>query len=78
MGSRRGEADAAADLLCAHWLGMMRTGRAETARALIESFPSEFAADHQPLAIAAAGVYAMTGQTQLARRWLDAADGRDI
>ena len=69
-----GETDAAADMLCAHWLDMLRTGRAETARALIESFPSEFAADHQPLAMAAAGVYAMTGHTQSARRWLDVAE----
>ena len=38
------------------------------------SFPAEFAADHQPLALAAAGVYAMTGHTQSARRWLDVAE----
>ena len=73
-GLAAGEADAAADLLCGNWLGMMRTGRAETVRALVESFPLEFAADHQPLALAAAGVYAMTGHTQLALRWLGAAE----
>ena len=73
-GLAAGETDAAADLLCGHWLGMMRTGRAETVRALIESFPPEVAGDHQPLALAAAGVYAMTGHTRSARRWLGAAE----
>ena len=72
-GLAAGEADAAADLVSGHWLGMLSTGRAETARALIASFPPEFVAHHQPLAVAAAGANAMTGHQEAARRWLDAA-----
>ncbi|MGI9646370.1 MAG: LuxR C-terminal-related transcriptional regulator, partial [Ilumatobacteraceae bacterium] len=67
------ETGAAADLLCAHWASMMGSGRHETARALIALFPPEFGTGHQPLAIAGAAVKAMTGHSEAARYWLDAA-----
>jgi LuxR family maltose regulon positive regulatory protein len=73
-GLAAGEVDAAADLLCENWLPMLNSGRAETARALIAMFPPEIVADHQPLALAAAGTYAMTGHSQAAQRWLAVAE----
>ena len=73
-GLAAGEVDAAADLLCEHWFLMMGSGRAETARALVASFPPEVVADHQPFAIAAASVNAMTGYPEAAQRWLGAAE----
>jgi LuxR family maltose regulon positive regulatory protein len=73
-GIAAGESDAAADLLCGSWRLMMGSGRAETARALVLSFGRENLANHQPFAIAAAGVLAMTGHPEAAQRWLDAAE----
>ena len=73
-GLAAGEVDAAADLLCENWISMMGSGHAETARALVASFPSEHVANHQPFAIAAASVNAMTGYPGAARRWLDTAE----
>ena len=73
-GIAAGEFDAAADLLCENWLPMLNTGRAETARALIAMFPPEIVEDHQPLALAAAGVNAMLGYPSASRRWLAVAE----
>ena len=60
-GIAAGEVDAAADLLSKNNFPMVNSGRAETARALVASFPPEDVADHQPFAVAAAGITAMTG-----------------
>ena len=68
------EADAAADLLCEKWAGMMHSGRTETLRVLIARFPPGIVEGHQPLAMAAAGVNAMAGHATTARRWLRAAE----
>lgn len=73
-GLAAGEVDAAADLMAASWAIMMGTGHAETARALVASFPPDDVASHQPFAIAAAGANAMTGYPEAALRWLDAAE----
>ena len=73
-GIAAGEVDAAADLLAENNFPMMNSGRAETARALVASFPPEMVADHQPFAVAAAGINAMTGQSEAARRWLAVAE----
>jgi len=73
-GIAAGEFDAAADLLAENNFPMMNSGRAETARALVASFPPEVVADHQPFAVAAAGINAMTGYSEAARRWLAVAE----
>ena len=73
-GLAAGEIDAAADLLSGHWFLMMGSGRAETARALVASFPPEIVADHQPFAVAAAGIDAMTGYSEASQRWLAVAE----
>ena len=73
-GLAAGEVDAAADLLAENNFPMMNSGRAETARALVASFPPEKVADHQPFAVAAAGINAMTGHSEAARRWLAVAE----
>ena len=73
-GLAAGEIDAAADLLSENNFPMVNSGRAETARALVASFPPEIVADHQPFAVAAAGINAMTGYSEAAQRWLDVAE----
>ena len=69
-----GEMEAAADMVSLHYLSMLHSGRTETARRLIASFPAESVADHQPLLVAAAAVYAMAGYPDAARGWLDSAE----
>ncbi len=69
-----GEPAAAAELVCMWWGAMMDSGSNEIMRSLLASFRPEYVADHQPLAIAAAGVHAMAGDTQEAQRWLRAAE----
>jgi LuxR family maltose regulon positive regulatory protein len=69
-----GETDAAADLVCRHWFGLMNSGRLATVQALLAGFRPEYIAEHQPLAIAAALAHGMSGDPQTARGFLDAAE----
>ncbi|MGI9601369.1 MAG: LuxR C-terminal-related transcriptional regulator [Acidimicrobiales bacterium] len=69
-----GETRAAADLVCGHWPGMMDSGRNHTALALLAQFEPEYIAEHQPLAIGAASLHAVTGNSAEAMRWLDIAE----
>ncbi|MGI9614699.1 MAG: LuxR C-terminal-related transcriptional regulator [Acidimicrobiales bacterium] len=69
-----GDTDVAVDVFCSYWLFMMSTGRNAAARRLLEDFPPELLAQHQPLAIAAGSLHVMTGDHAGALRWLAEAE----
>ncbi|MGI9612494.1 MAG: LuxR C-terminal-related transcriptional regulator, partial [Acidimicrobiales bacterium] len=64
----------AADLVCANWWELNNRGQVETARKLIELFDADEIRGYQPLAIAAAFIYAACGEDAHARQFLEAAE----
>ena len=64
----------AAEILCANWWELLATGRSETAEALFRMLGPETIRQYQPLAIAAAEFYSVTGNRALGRHFCDVAE----
>ncbi|MGI9596939.1 MAG: LuxR C-terminal-related transcriptional regulator [Acidimicrobiales bacterium] len=62
----------AAELVRDNWWHLLNTGRHETVRTMIERFDETEVMSHQPLALAAALVYAAEGDHDRARLFIDA------
>jgi len=62
-----GEVEVAGDVVAARWMSRYLTGRSFTARRWLDAFTPEQIRAHAPLAVAAAWVYALTGESATAR-----------
>jgi LuxR family maltose regulon positive regulatory protein len=68
-----GDTSVAAELVSAEWLGLVESGKVETTRSWLRGFRAGEIESHAPLAIAAAWISALAGDSDLALRYAQAA-----